>query len=50
MGDSVYVRFDGNGLKLTTENGYGPTNTIYIEPEVWRALTEYVEHIRKAVK
>ena len=45
IGDSVYVSFDGYGLTLTTENGYDddPRNTIYLEPEVWRALKLYVE-------
>jgi len=46
IGDSVYVDFDGNGLTLTTENGLGPSNTIYIEPEVWTALEKYVESLK----
>jgi hypothetical protein len=29
-------------LVLTTENGYGPTNTIIMEPEVVHNLQEYV--------
>jgi len=44
IGDSVYADFDQHGqLVLTTENGYGPSNTIYLEPEVYHALLEYVE-------
>lgn len=43
IGDSVYADHDGFGLVLTTENGYGASNTIYMEPEVWRALVEYVD-------
>ena len=45
LGDSVYVETmnpDGM-LMLTTENGCGATNTIYLEPEVYQALTEYVK-------
>lgn len=42
LGDSVYADFDGYGWTLTTENGYGPSNTIYLESEVFRALTDYV--------
>ena len=42
LGDSVYVDVEDGMLKLTTENGMGPTNTIYLEPEVMRALKEYL--------
>jgi len=47
LGDSVYVEFDGNGLILTTENGLpdGPSNTIYLEPEVSIALVEFIERL-----
>ena len=41
LGDSVYVEVDRGMLKLTTENGFGPSNTIYLEPEVLAALLEY---------
>lgn len=34
LGDSVYVESDGQGITLTTENGYGPSNEIYLEPKV----------------
>ena len=43
LGDSVYVESDGYHLILTTENGYGPTNTILLEPEVYNALVQYVQ-------
>jgi len=43
LGDSVYVDVWGNGgLVLTTENGEGPSNTIYIDLEVFAALQQYV--------
>ncbi len=41
IGDSVYVEFDGYGLVLTTDNGFGPTNTITLEPEVFHALARF---------
>lgn len=41
LGDSVYVADDGFGLVLTTENGYGPNNTIILEPEVMESLKTY---------
>lgn len=48
LGDSVYVeQNDAWQLVLTTENGYGPSNTIVLEPEVYAALEEYVEQLRK---
>jgi hypothetical protein len=49
LGDGVYVEEDvGLGLVLTTENGIRATNTITLEPEVWRALVRYVDRIREA--
>jgi hypothetical protein len=41
LGDSVYADFDGYSIKLTTENGDGPSNTIWLEPEVMLALEAY---------
>jgi hypothetical protein len=44
LGDSVYVEVDAAGLHLTTENGKenDPSNTIYLEAEVFTALVLYV--------
>lgn len=42
LGDSVYADFDGYHVILTTENGYGPSNTIALEPPVINALNQYV--------
>lgn len=46
IGDSVYADCDGYGLTLTTENGFGPSNTIYLEPTVYDALTEFVARLK----
>lgn len=44
LGDSVYAEVDGLGdLILTTDNGFGPSNTIYLGPEVWTRLVEYIK-------
>ena len=49
LGDSVYIEIEDGMFKLTTENGsrtasgVGPSNTIYLQPEVYTALTKYVE-------
>jgi hypothetical protein len=41
LGDSVYADYDGYHIVLTTENGYGPSNTIALEPIVYEALMKY---------
>ena len=41
LGDSVYAEFDGYGVTLTTENGDGPSNTIYVEPQIMAALDRF---------
>ena len=48
LGDSVYVDIENGMLKLTTENGVGPaSNTIYLEPDVFEALSRYVKEVGK---
>lgn len=47
VGDGVYVALDNGMIRLTTENGYEETNTIYLEPEVWRALKAWIEDLEK---
>lgn len=47
LGDSVYAVFDGYHVVLTTENGYGPSNTIALEPDVFDSLCRYVEYLKK---
>ena len=42
LGDGVYVDHDGYQIVLTTEDGIRATNTIYMEPEVLKALKEYI--------
>ena len=48
IGDSVYADFDGYHVILTTENGAGPDNTIYLEPRVFDALVTYVGSLNKS--
>jgi hypothetical protein len=43
LGDSVYVAVRAGMLVLTTNNGYGPTNTIFLEKEVYSNLLRYVD-------
>lgn len=49
LGDSVYAEYDGYHVVLTTENGFGPTNTIYLEEGVLEALNAYVERLKRRV-
>lgn len=43
LGDSVYVELEHGMFKLTTDNGLGPLNTIYLEPWVYFALVAYAK-------
>lgn len=45
LGDSVYAEHDGYAVVLTTDNGYGASNTIVMEPEVVSALNNYIKRI-----
>ena len=47
LGDSVYVQWEYGQLILTTENGDGSSNTIFMEREVYEALVKYVERIKQ---
>ncbi len=47
LGDSVYADTDGFHIILTTENGYGPSNTIFLEDVVLDALDAYREMLLK---
>jgi hypothetical protein len=47
LGDSVYVDVEHDYLKLTTDNGMGPSDTIYLEPAVYQALLRYVARVEE---
>ena len=42
LGDSVYIQEEDIGFMIYTNNGYGPENEIYLEPEVVIALMGYI--------
>lgn len=42
LGDGVYIDHDGYQFKLTTEDGYSETNTIYLDPQVVDSLLLYI--------
>ena len=45
LGDSVYADFDGYHFVLTTEDGVTVSNTIYLDPDVYEALTLFQKKI-----
>jgi len=47
LGDSVYANYDGYHIWLTTNNGFGATNTIALEPSVYDALIRFNEKIKQ---
>lgn len=46
LGDSVYAEIENGMLKLTTDNGMGASNEIYLDLEVLAALNAYVERAK----
>ena len=44
LGDGVYLQIEDDILKLTTENGYSATNTIYLEPDIYDRLKRVARH------
>jgi hypothetical protein len=42
LGDSVYADIENGTVKLTTENGFGASNTIFLEPDVIRLFIMYL--------
>lgn len=49
LGDSVYADIENGMIKLTTENGkpYDPSNIVYLEPEVYDSLLQFVKNLKK---
>jgi hypothetical protein len=48
LGDSVYAGFDGYNVVLTTNNGLGANNVIYMEPAVLNALDLYRKRLTES--
>jgi hypothetical protein len=50
LGDSVYAEecdWQAGAVTLTTDNGYGPSNTIVLEPDTLRALDVFRDALRR---
>ena len=50
LGDSVYVEVESGMLKLTTSNGEGDLEMIYLEVEVYEALVAFYEEAALRVR
>ncbi len=50
LGDGVYAAYDGYGIELTTNDGISVTNRIYLGPEVFQNLEEYVRRLRNELE
>lgn len=48
LGDSVYAELESGMIKLYTDNGFGPQDVIYLEPEVYQALLKFVEMLNNS--
>lgn len=48
LGDGVYAEIGGAGdIVLTTEDGIRATNTIFLEPLVYRNLVDFVSRAKR---
>ena len=47
LGDGVYCKVTDGMLELTTEDGFGPLNVIFLEPEVMEALIAFYDRAKK---
>jgi len=44
LGDSVYADLrDSRTIELTTDNGLGPSNVIFLEKEVYEELVQFAK-------
>jgi hypothetical protein len=51
LGDSVYAEINqSHQIVLTTENGFGPSNTVILEGEVYMALLAWVNSFESRSK
>lgn len=47
LGDGVYVQREHGMILLMTHDGVQATNVVYLEPEVWAALEDWVAEWRR---
>ena len=49
LGDGLYVTVEGGMIKLMANDPHSPTDTVYLEGQVWESLQTWVER-RKQVQ
>lgn len=49
LGDSVYCELMPDSLCLYTDNGFGPSNMIFLDGEVLATVKELIAEIEKGV-
>ena len=47
IGDGVYVEYDGYGYWLLANDHIHPTDRVYLEPDVLKALNNFIDRIKK---
>ena len=50
LGDGVYAIYDGYGIWLHANDHENPTDKIYLEPSVLRALNNFDEELYQQVR
>jgi hypothetical protein len=50
LGDSVYAEVEDGMVKLTTNNGIGASNTIFMNADVVRELLDYIKRKRQEIQ
>jgi hypothetical protein len=46
IGAGVYVKYDGYGIELMTGSHDHPENVVYLEPDVYTRLLQFVESLK----
>jgi len=50
IGDGVYVTYDGYGIELKANDHLRPTDKVYLEPEVFKALIRFAKRMGWEIK
>ena len=50
LGDSVYVKFDGNEVVLYLDNGVGPTDIIHMDPDVLQNFLRFIYRMKEKLE
>lgn len=48
LGDGLYARYNGHQIALMANSHISPTDTVYLDPDVFASLQRFVERIAAA--